>query len=130
MKSIFIFLIMLIATSAYSQQKVNANEKVTLTGILTNKLFYGAPNFGENPETDAKEPSYILKLDKSILLKDKDFNGNDWIKITEIHVFDANRKIDLKPYNTKKVSIECTLAAAHTGHHHAPAITWNLYSIK
>ena len=33
-----------------------------LTGILTAEMFYGPPNFGDSPSTDAKETIYMLNF--------------------------------------------------------------------
>src|SRR5215831_21316136 len=37
-------------------------EKVTLTGRVVLRTFYGPPNYGENPKTDSKETQSILLL--------------------------------------------------------------------
>ncbi len=37
---------------------------VELTGKLSTKIYFGSPNFGENPDTDSKERSWIGKASR------------------------------------------------------------------
>jgi len=108
--------------------KIYANQKCTLVGNLQLQLFYGAPNFGEDTLTDEKEYSYILNLQKPILFLDSELGSGEWEPVTKIHVI--TNSMDLANFINKKVIITCTLVAAHTGHHHAPAITWELFDVK
>src|SRR5260370_19055860 len=41
-------------------------EKVTLTGSVVYRTFYGPPNYGENPKTDSRETQDILLLDFAV----------------------------------------------------------------
>ncbi|HVA98045.1 MAG TPA: DUF4431 domain-containing protein [Bacteroidia bacterium] len=116
-----------------TQKKVNAikiyaNQKCTLVGNLQLQLFYGAPNFGEDTLTDEKEYSYILNLENPILFLDSELGSGEWETVTKIQVI--TNRMNLANFINKKVIITCTLVAAHTGHHHAPAITWELFDIN
>jgi hypothetical protein len=44
---------------------------VELEGRLINTMFFGPPNFGEDPETDSKEMTRILSLDKPINVRSR-----------------------------------------------------------
>ena len=110
--------------------KIEANQKCILRGTLIQELFYGPPNFGEDTLTDKKVYSFILVLAKPILFLDSELGSGKWETINKIHVFDSNDSIDLLPFINKKVIITCSLAAAHTAYHNAPAITWDLFDIK
>ena len=37
-----------------------------LTGTVTHRMFYGAPNYGENPKTDRRVRVPILRLERPI----------------------------------------------------------------
>lgn len=122
--------------------KVDANQKATFSGTLQFEMFYGAPGFGEDTTMDEKEPTYILHLSKPFLFRDTALlSGLDtrmdtvaYDTISTIHVrFYPESTIagnNLRTLVGKKVTMECTLYGAITGHHHAPAITEQVYSIK
>ena len=64
---------MLLATRGFGETAQKTQEKewlayqptiVTLKGTLSVKTFYGPPNYGENPDTDAKEDLPILIFKK------------------------------------------------------------------
>jgi hypothetical protein len=110
--------------------KIESSQKCKIVGLLQRELFYGPPGFGEDTLNDKKEYSFILKLQKPISFKDSEFGSGAWEPISKIHVLELNDNIDLSNYVNKNVTITCTLTKAHTGHHHAPAITWDLYDVK
>ena len=91
---------------------------VELTGKLIVKRFYGPPNFGENPETDAKEDALILLLNKPINAKDYSPDmGNE----TSVESVSELQLVLSTPYQKligKTVTVSGTLFYAHTGHHH------------
>lgn len=90
--------------------------KIDLSGTLTTEMFYGPPNYGENPETDEKEYPYILKLDKPIKAAD--------LKITKIQVVPLSKPDIQAVHNSlnKHVKVEGSLFSAVTGHHHTPIL--------
>jgi hypothetical protein len=48
---------------------VQANgETIELSGVLHRKVFWGPPNFGENPETDSKFALWIISLSKPLVI--------------------------------------------------------------
>jgi len=90
--------------------------RIDLSGTLTTEMFYGRPNYGENPETDEKEYPYLLKLDKPIKAAD--------LEITKIQVVPQSKPDIQAVHNSlnKHVKIEGTLFFAQTGHHHTPIL--------
>lgn len=96
---------------------------VELEGKLSIKTFFGPPNFGENPETDSKERSWILSLDKPINVQSKDETdpvlGPSVENVRELQLVLHEPRRELIG---KKVRVKGTLFHAHTGHHHTDVL--------
>ncbi len=104
-------------------------EKVTLTGRVVYRTFYGPPGYGENPKTDSRETQDILLLESPV---DVIATGNDPLTDqTERRVTRITLVIDHSIRNLigKRVIIEGTLVHAHTGHHHTKVLM-DVSSIK
>src|SRR6266480_7670781 len=107
-------------------------EKVTLTGKLFARTFYGPPNYGENPKSDSKENQYILLLDSAI---DVVTTGSDPTDKTEHGIKKVTLVVsDFKAHPVKhllgsRVKVEGTLFHATTGHHHTKVLL-EVFSIK
>ena len=91
---------------------------VELEGTLSIKTFFGPPNFGENPNTDSKEETRVLILDKPINVRAKIETeptlGPPVRNVRELQlVFDR----PLRKWAGKKLIVKGTLFYAHTGHH-------------
>jgi hypothetical protein len=100
-------------------------EKVTLTGKLVTRTFYGPPNYGEDPRTDDKERQYILLLDSAIdVLASKDDSTNRTERgVTKVTL--VARDSDTHPAKSllgRRVEVEGTLFHATTGHHHTKVL--------
>jgi uncharacterized protein DUF4431 len=110
---------------AQRQQLHYEPEKVTLTGRLVYRTFYGPPNYGENPKTDSRETQPILILDSMVDViasaSDPTDEAERLVKrITlVIHDFKAN---PVRPLLGKRVRVEGTLFHANTGHHHTKVL--------
>lgn len=98
-------------------------EKAELTGVLTQKIFYGPPGYGEDPKHDKKEHVYVLKLERPIrvIATDKDSQNEGHDNIRELQV-DYTGKILLKNFLKKKVRIRGTLRSAEIGHDHTDVL--------
>lgn len=96
---------------------------VELEGKLSIKTFFGPPNFGENPETDSKEKSWLLSLDKPINVRAKTETdptlGPSVDNVRELQLVLHEPRRDLIG---KKVVVKGTLFHAHTGHHHTDVL--------
>lgn len=104
---------------------------VELKGTLTVKRYYGPPNYGENPKTDAKETVPILILSKPINVQ----GDPDPQTIINRDSVKGARKIQLilygqyKKFLGKTVLVKGTLFQAHTGHHRTDVLM-DVRSIK
>jgi hypothetical protein len=101
------------------------DERVTLTGKVVSRRFYGPPNYGENPKTDSRESQYILLLDSAIdVIASKDDPMNETehgVKKVTLVVFDFKAH-PVEPLLGRRVEVEGTLFHAHTGHHHTKVL--------
>jgi hypothetical protein len=98
-------------------------------GVLTHKVFPGAPNYADVRKGDKPEPAYVLRLQKSICL-----TGDEFIdaqkQVDRIQIFpeetDKETKTlwkQLRKLVGKSVIVEGSKPfGAHTGHHHAPLL--------
>jgi hypothetical protein len=103
---------------------------VELEGKLIIKTFFGPPNFGEEPETDFKEETRILSLDRPVNVRSRDETdsvlGPPIKNVRELQlVFDG----PLKQWVGKKLGVKGSLFHAHTGHHHTDVLL-NVESIS
>ena len=95
-------------------------ERVTLTGKLVYRTFYGPPNYGEDPKTDSRETQPVLILDSAV-----DVNtGNDPADETERSVGRITLVVQhtVKDFVGKRMVVEGTLFHAITGHHHTKVL--------
>lgn len=98
-------------------------QKVELIGLMKLEMFYGSPNYGENPKTDAKEYCFILDLKTPanvITGKDAELYETH-MKITDIQIVNKSN-INLESFKDRKVKISGTLFSSHTGHHHTKVL--------
>lgn len=92
-----------------------------LKGNLITRLYYGAPNYGENPESDDKEYPFILQLDEPIEVHVS--SENDKLTIIEtseiqlVSMSDEHFKF-LKSHKNERIEVSGELFEAFTGHHH------------
>lgn len=106
-------------------------------GVLTYKIFPGAPNYEDVRKSDKAEPTYILRLRKPVCVTDDAFIGANQ-QIDRIQIFPdySNRENPalwkaLRASVGKSVIVEgAEPSGAYSGHHHAPLllpitkITW------
>lgn len=96
-----------------------------IIGTLKVEMFYGPPNFGDSPETDSKEYSYILYpvhtinvIQKSDKEQDFNFTTNDIVKFQLVPI----SEISLHPLVNKKIKVTGIFFGQHTGHHHTDVL--------
>ena len=91
-----------------TQKILRSNDLVTLTGVDYHLPFFGPPNFGENPESDAKLIAHILRLNHPVDYIDE---YGKTLHIDEVQLVSfgnpSNQEIACKGY----------LYDAHTGYH-------------
>ncbi len=96
----------------------------TISGTLKVELYYGLPNFGESPESDAKEYSYILYPDKTInVIQTSDSSDFDVTTngITKFQLAPMG-KLSLHPFVDKRITVTGQFYGKHTGHHHTDVL--------
>lgn len=92
-----------------------------LEGTLHQVTFFGPPTYGENPETDAQEQGFVLKLRKPIDVQGDAAGSNAAVQgITEIQLITQDPK--LAKYKGLKVRVTGPLSAAKTDHDHMPIL--------
>jgi hypothetical protein len=119
LKPLSICLLIFASANAVACEKYNF-PATTLTGTIHLKTFYGPPNFGEDPKTDAKERQAILHLAKPLCTVETD---NDPAEQNQMEVTLAPMgKVSLKSFIGKKVTVTGSLYSATSGHHHTPVL--------
>ena len=104
---------------------------VELRGTLTLKTYYGPPNYGENPDTDAKEVLPVLILKEPVKVRGNpqapdDFDRRSVENIKEVQLV---LTVPYKEFTGKTVLVEGTLFHGFTGHHHTDVLM-DVRSIK
>ncbi len=101
------------------------NESI-IEGILITRLYYGRPNYGENPETDEKEYPFILQLDNPIKIfpQEGDTENTTIEDIKEVQIASMNDDTlnILKKSKNKRIKIQGTFFSSFTGHHHTDVL--------
>jgi len=104
---------------------------VELKGKLTTKMYYGPPNYGEEPKTDSKEELPILVLSKPANVRgnpDSDA-GPDRLSVKHARKMELVLRMPHKDLLGKNVIVKGTLFHAFTGHHHTDVLM-NVESIS
>jgi len=91
---------------------------VTLSGAVVLKTFFGPPNYGENPESDARETQGLLELATPVCV-DKSSNVEDEREVNQqLVTLVPMNDMNLKHYAGLNVTIRGSLFHAITGHNH------------
>ena len=93
-KFIILFLTLLLVLSILAYKKESDIEHYfepnvsIIEGTLITRMYYGPPNYGENPDTDAKQYPFILQLDDPIdvIAQEGDTHNSNIFEVTEIQV--------------------------------------------
>ena len=97
---------------------------IQLKGTLSVKTYYGPPNYGENPETDAKEALPILLLSKPVNVRGNPDPkaGFDRRSVEDVREIQLVLTMPHKEFIGKTVLVKGTLFHAFTGHHHTDVL--------
>lgn len=113
-----------LATSASSASAAAAcaryDTAVTLSGTVTLRTFFGPPNFGEDPETDARVTQAILKLDRPLCVLESE-NDEAEHGLREITLVPSG-KMSLRSLDRKRVRATGGLYHGFNGHHNTPVL--------
>lgn len=97
-----------------------------IEGTLITRMYYGPPNYGENPDTDAKQYPFILQLDDPIdvIAQEGDIHNSNIFEVTEIQVVPMNKEQTelVEQYINKRTTIQGTLFGAIFGGHHTDVL--------
>lgn len=116
------------AAPAANQQDYGFEPSVSvISGKIRIESFFGPPGYGESPETDSREDSYILVLDNpiNVVAKGQDTEDNEFntttLNISKIQLT-STHDVKLTNYKNKAVKLTGTFFGAHTGHHHTDVL--------
>lgn len=99
-------------------------DTVTITGRLEQAMFYGPPNFGEEPETDEEQWHFYVVPDSPLCTRpgaDAYEEPQRDVRLVQM-VLDSAGYARSRPYLNRRVRATGTLSGQHTGHHHAPIL--------
>ena len=100
-------------------------DTVRLTGRIERHMYYGPPNFGEDPAHDEKEVGFYLGLAEPVCAEGGQYPElNDprrGVRRVQL-VLDSAGYARLRPHLGQRVTLRGTLFASHTGHHHTPIL--------
>jgi hypothetical protein len=97
-------------------------EGVVLSGTVELRSFFGPPNYGENPETDAKEVQALLKLDHALCTLESEEREEQAERNQRLVTLVPMGGFSLKQYAGKHVSVKGSLYHADNGHHRTPVL--------
>lgn len=121
-KSLFCFMIVLSSFSA-SATCLKEGEKVSLTGVVSEKLYYGPPGWGEDKSHDEKLHEWILHLKQPLTcVTDADTENQSWNQDVQLIMRDSNDYKVNKNLLGKIVSIDGVIFLAETGYHMTPVL--------
>jgi hypothetical protein len=100
---------------------------VTLSGTITRHFYYGPPNYGEDPATDAKEIHWFLNLDEPICVNGKDEDSPEMegeTGVRRLQIVHLNGYPGSRGLMGHRISVTGTLFHAATAHHHTKVLIW------
>jgi hypothetical protein len=120
MRIIFaIFLLVCSSVNAETCQRYDV-ANTELAGRVSIQTFFGPPNYGESPETDAKERQAILHLNRPICTIATDDSPAEENQ-TDVTLVPMGN-FSLVPFDGKPVTVKGKLFHAITGHHHTDVL--------
>ena len=139
-KLISIIFFVFIATCGFGETAQKTEQKqwlsyqpavVELKGTLRIKTYYGPPNYGENPDTDAKEELPILILNQPINVRGNPEleSGFDRESVENLREVQLVLTMSHNEFIGKTVLLNGTLFHAFTAHHHTDVLM-DVRSIK
>jgi hypothetical protein len=121
---VFLFVLFFCVSGLAKEYKYEpAREEIT--GTVIQKMFYGPPGYGEDPNHDIKIYPYLLKTDtpNDFIADRNDPTASTEKNITEIQIILENEKIELKKFLNKKVKIKGTFSHALSAGHHTRVLS-------
>ena len=97
-------------------------DGVELSGTVFLKTFFGPPNYGEDPKTDAREQQALLRLDHPFCVNALPSDYDEAEKEQHVVTLVPLGRFDLGPFAGKHVVVSGSLFHANTAHHHTPVL--------
>jgi len=98
-------------------------DKVSLTGVVSEKLYYGPPDWGEDKAHDEKLYEWILHLKQPLTcVIDADTDSQNWNQDVQLIMRDGNDYKVNKKFLGKVISIDGVIFLAETGYHMTPVL--------
>ena len=121
-KSTFFFIIVLSSFRAFATC-LKEGDKVSFTGVVSEKLYYGPPGWGEDKANEVKLHEWILHLTQPLTcVKDADTDNQSWNHDIQLIMRDSNDYKVNKNLLGKTVSIDGIIFLAETGYHMTPVL--------
>jgi len=97
-------------------------EGITLSGKVVLRTFFGPPNFGESPESDARETQALLQLNQPLCTLAAEEREEQAERNQRLVTLVPLGGLSLKQYAGKHVAVQGSLFHADNGHHHTPVL--------
>lgn len=99
------------------------NAKAAVSGLLTQQVFAGPPNFQSIAKGDAEELALILEMPQRLCADDGEFiDGSKSFDRIQVSSDDPALINVLNAAVGRQIKVEGEAFGAHTGHHHAPLV--------
>lgn len=119
---VFLFVITFSGFSSFAAC-LKEGDKVSLTGIVSERLYYGPPGWGEDKEHDEKLHEWILHLKQPLTcVIDANTDSLDWNKDVQLIMRDNNDYKVNENFLGKMVSVNGVIFLAETGYHMTPVL--------
>ena len=100
------------------------NDSVQLKGTIFTRIYFGPPNYGENPATDRREEQALLLLDAPICVKGRRdataFNEGNVI-VVQLAAISVQPNVVYGAVG-HRVEVSGSLFHSETGHHRTPVL--------
>lgn len=120
-KYIFFIIVALYSFNAFSSC-LKEGDRVRLSGVISEKIYYGPPGWGEDKKNDKKLYEWILRLNKKLTCVDGADTGEaGWDQNVQL-IMHNNNDYKKKSFLGREVSVEGIVFLAETGYHMTPVL--------
>lgn len=125
LNSILCFII-LFSSFGVSASCLEEGDKVNLTGVVSEKLYYGPPGWGEDKAHDEKLHEWILHLNQPLkCVAGADTDNQKWNQDVQLIMLNSNDYKVNRNFLGKVVSVDGVILLAETGYHMTPVLLDN-----
>ncbi|WP_368545020.1 DUF4431 domain-containing protein [Enterobacter soli] len=122
LKTIFCFMIVFSSLSGFARC-LKEGDKVSLKGVISIKLYYGPPGWGEDKNNDEKLHEWILHLKRPLTcVTDVDTNNQNWNQDVQLIMRDSKEYKFKENYIGKTVNAYGVIFLAENGYHMTPVL--------